>query len=67
MFETNVFSALVLAQGFIKKMVTKKSGKIVFTSSMGGFISFPYATAYCASKKPTKRSKRYARSWRNYA
>ncbi|HVI45886.1 MAG TPA: SDR family oxidoreductase [Chitinophaga sp.] len=50
MFETNVFGALELAQGFIKKFVGKKSGKIVFTSSMGGLWTVPYVAAYCSSK-----------------
>ncbi|KMQ61579.1 short-chain dehydrogenase [Chryseobacterium angstadtii] len=50
MFEINVFGALQLAQGFIKKFVEKKQGKIVFTSSMGGLWTVPYVAAYCASK-----------------
>ncbi|MFC6101294.1 SDR family oxidoreductase [Olivibacter domesticus] len=50
MFEVNVFGALELAQGFIKKFVAKKKGKIVFTSSMGGLWTVPYVAAYCASK-----------------
>ncbi|AQX51244.1 SDR family oxidoreductase [Elizabethkingia anophelis] len=50
MFDVNVFGALELAQGFIKKFVAKKSGKIVFTSSMGGLWTVPYVAAYCASK-----------------
>ncbi|CDN75948.1 SDR family oxidoreductase [Elizabethkingia anophelis] len=50
MFEVNVFGALELAQGFIKKFVAKKSGKIVFTSSMGDLWTVPYVAAYCASK-----------------
>ncbi|HWW42139.1 SDR family oxidoreductase [Pedobacter sp.] len=50
MFEVNVFGALNLAQGFIKKFVEKKAGRIVFTSSMGGLWTVPYVAAYCASK-----------------
>lgn len=51
MFDINVFGALELAQGFIKKFITNKiSGKIVFTSSMGGLWTVPYVAAYCASK-----------------
>lgn len=50
MFEVNVFGALELAQGFVKKFVAKKSGKIVFTSSMGGLWTVPFVAAYCASK-----------------
>lgn len=50
MFDVNVFGALELAQGFIKKFVQQKKGKIVFTSSMGGLWTVPYVAAYCASK-----------------
>jgi len=50
MFDVNVFGPLELAQGFIKKFVEKKQGKIVFTSSMGGLWTVPYVAAYCASK-----------------
>lgn len=50
MFDVNVFGALDLAQGFIKKFIEKKEGKIVFTSSMGGLWTVPYVAAYCASK-----------------
>jgi NAD(P)-dependent dehydrogenase (short-subunit alcohol dehydrogenase family) len=39
-FETNVFLPLVLTQGFIRNWVaSKKSAKIVFTSSMGGLFT----------------------------
>jgi short-subunit dehydrogenase len=50
MFDVNVFGSLELAQGFIKKFIEKKEGKIVFTSSMGGLWTVPYVAAYCASK-----------------
>nr|WP_295863934.1 SDR family oxidoreductase [uncultured Chitinophaga sp.] len=50
MFDVNVFGGLELAQGFIKKFVQQKKGKIVFTSSMGGLWTVPYVAAYCASK-----------------
>ncbi|QBJ85364.1 SDR family oxidoreductase [Chryseobacterium gleum] len=50
MFEVNVFGALNLAQGFIRKFVERKSGKIVFNSSMGGLWTVPYVSAYCSSK-----------------
>jgi NAD(P)-dependent dehydrogenase (short-subunit alcohol dehydrogenase family) len=39
-FETNVFAPLSLAQQFIAKFINeKRSGKIVFTSSMGGLFT----------------------------
>jgi short-subunit dehydrogenase len=50
MFEVNVFCNLELTQGFIKKMVQKGNGEIIFMSSMSGLVSFPLAGAYCASK-----------------
>lgn len=50
MFDTNFFGAIELAQGFVKKMVAKKSGKIVFNSSMVGLWTFPYVAGYCATK-----------------
>lgn len=50
MFDVNFFYSLELAQGFARKMVAKRSGKIVFTSSMGGLWTVPYGAGYCASK-----------------
>jgi short-subunit dehydrogenase len=50
MFEVNLFGALELAQGFIKKMVAKKAGKIVFTSSQAGLKTSPFCPAYASSK-----------------
>lgn len=49
-FEVNVFASLELAQGFLPKMVKKGAGKIIFTSSMGGLISVPFASIYTATK-----------------
>lgn len=50
-FETNVFAGLNLAQKFIRKFIDeKRSGKIVFTSSVLGLFSTPYLGPYCASK-----------------
>jgi short-subunit dehydrogenase len=50
MFDVNVFYALDLMQGFIRQMVEKRRGKILFMSSMSGLVGFPLAGAYCASK-----------------
>lgn len=50
MFDVNVFYNLELTQGFIRRMVEKRKGKIVFMSSMSGLVGFPLAGAYCASK-----------------
>lgn len=50
-FETNVFAGLNLAQKFIRKFVDeKRSGKIVFTSSIAGLFSTPYLGPYSATK-----------------
>ncbi|AUH33070.1 SDR family oxidoreductase [Paracoccus tegillarcae] len=49
-FETNVFAALELAQGFAKAMVTRGSGRIVWTSSVAGLVKVPFDGAYAASK-----------------
>jgi len=48
--ETNVFSNLEFAQPFIKKMVDKGRGKLVFVSSVAGLSTTPYIGAYNASK-----------------
>lgn len=48
--ETNVFSALEFAQPFIKQMVDRKAGKVVFVSSLAGLTTSPYLGAYNASK-----------------
>ncbi|MBN8848289.1 MULTISPECIES: SDR family oxidoreductase [unclassified Sphingomonas] len=49
-FETNVFAALALAQGFARKMVQRKSGRIVWTSSVAGLVKVAFDGAYAASK-----------------
>ena len=49
-FETNVFAALELAQGFGRAMVRRGSGRIVWTSSVAGLVRVPFDGAYAASK-----------------
>jgi short-subunit dehydrogenase len=49
-FETNVFCNLELTQGFVRKMVQKESGKIIFVSSMGGLTTIGLGGTYCATK-----------------
>jgi short-subunit dehydrogenase len=49
-FETNVFCSLALTQGFVRKMVQRKSGKIIFVSSMGGLATVALGGTYCATK-----------------
>ncbi|MBB6488477.1 SDR family oxidoreductase [Rhizobium lusitanum] len=49
-FEINVFGHLKLVQGIVPKMVARKSGKVVWTSSMGGILVVPFVGIYCATK-----------------
>lgn len=49
-FEVNVFASIEIAQGFIPQMVKKGKGKVIFTSSMGGLITVPFAAIYTATK-----------------
>ncbi|GAA1007289.1 SDR family oxidoreductase [Nocardiopsis tropica] len=49
-FEINVFGHLALVQAIVPKMVARKSGKVVWTSSMGGILVVPFLGAYCATK-----------------
>jgi len=49
-FETNVFAALEVAQGFARQMIRRGSGKIVWTSSVVGLVKVPWVAAYAASK-----------------
>ena len=49
-FEINVFGHMKLAQGIVPKMVARKFGKVVWTSSMGGILVIPFVGVYCATK-----------------
>lgn len=49
-FEVNVFGHLRLVQAIVPRMVARKSGKVVWTSSMGGILVVPFLGAYCATK-----------------
>jgi len=49
-FEINVFGTILLTQGFAKAMVNKKQGKIIFMSSVAGFVSDPFSGPYAATK-----------------
>lgn len=49
-FETNVFAALELAQGFARTMVKRGAGRIVWTSSVAGLVKVPFDGAYASSK-----------------
>ncbi|MDV2990688.1 MAG: 3-phenylpropionate-dihydrodiol/cinnamic acid-dihydrodiol dehydrogenase [Chroococcidiopsis sp. SAG 2025] len=49
-FETNVFGALNMMRGVLPSMRQHRSGYILNLSSVGGFVSFPGAGIYCATK-----------------
>ena len=49
-FEVNVFGTLEFVQPFARHFANKGQGKIIFTSSIAGFSTFPFLAPYCASK-----------------
>ena len=49
-FEINVFGHMRLAQAIVPKMVSRKAGKVVWMSSMGGLLVIPFVGVYCATK-----------------
>lgn len=49
-FSVNVRSAFILAKAALPEMIKRKSGKIVFVSSMWGKVGASMETAYSASK-----------------
>ncbi|RMH16527.1 MAG: SDR family NAD(P)-dependent oxidoreductase [Gammaproteobacteria bacterium] len=49
-FETNVFGTLELTQAVLRRMHQQGQGRILFNSSVLGFVSLPYRGAYNASK-----------------
>lgn len=49
-FDTNVFGSLSFSQGFIKEMMKRKSGKVIFVSSVAGFLGGSLTGAYAMSK-----------------
>jgi NAD(P)-dependent dehydrogenase (short-subunit alcohol dehydrogenase family) len=48
--EVNVIGPLQLTQGVARKMIARRSGKIVFMSSVVGILCGPFVGAYAASK-----------------
>lgn len=49
-FDINVMGHLQLVQAIVPKIVSRQSGKVVWTSSMGGILVVPFLGAYCATK-----------------
>jgi short-subunit dehydrogenase len=49
-FEVNVIGPVLLTQGIARKMIERRSGKIIFMSSVVGILSGPFVGIYGASK-----------------
>ncbi len=49
-FEVNVFGHLKLVQAIAPQMIARKSGKIVWISSIVGIVVVPFVGIYCATK-----------------
>jgi NAD(P)-dependent dehydrogenase (short-subunit alcohol dehydrogenase family) len=49
-FETNVFGAVAMIKAVLPGMRSRRSGRIVNVTSMGGFITMPGISYYCGSK-----------------
>ncbi|MCM1991426.1 SDR family NAD(P)-dependent oxidoreductase [Oceanirhabdus seepicola] len=49
-FETNVFSTLELTQLALQNMILKKSGRIIFISSLSGISPVPFLSPYSSTK-----------------
>ncbi|XP_071837091.1 retinol dehydrogenase 8-like [Apostichopus japonicus] len=50
LFQTNVFGTLRITQEVVKKMKERKSGHIIFISSIGGITPFPFTDFYIGTK-----------------
>lgn len=48
--DVNVFAAIRLTQIAIKGMIERKRGTVMYTSSIGGRIPFPFLGSYCMTK-----------------
>lgn len=48
--ETHVFGAFALTREAAKRMITRKSGSILFTASMSSLMGIPLVVAYSAAK-----------------
>ena len=49
-FETNIFGHIELINLFIPFMRKQNEGRIIFNSSVLGLVSFPFSSAYNATK-----------------
>lgn len=49
-FEVNFFGAVTVAKAVLPVMRARRRGRLIFVSSMNGFLGIPGLAAYCASK-----------------
>ncbi|XP_069490534.1 17-beta-hydroxysteroid dehydrogenase type 1 isoform X2 [Ambystoma mexicanum] len=49
-FDVNLFGTISTIQAFLPGMKSRKSGKIIVSSSVGGLQGVPFNDVYCASK-----------------
>lgn len=49
-YEVNVFGTLLLTQGFARQMVKKRSGRIIFITSISGLMANAFSGSYVSSK-----------------
>ena len=49
-FEVNVFGAVAMIKAFVPFFRQRRAGHIINITSMGGFITMPGISYYCASK-----------------
>jgi NAD(P)-dependent dehydrogenase (short-subunit alcohol dehydrogenase family) len=49
-FEVNVIGPVLLTQGIARKMIARRSGRIIFMGSVVGIVSGPFVGIYGASK-----------------
>lgn len=50
MIDLNIKVPAVLTHHFVKKMIARKKGGVIYTASMLGFMGTPYASTYAGSK-----------------
>jgi len=53
-FDVNLIGPILLTQGFARKMIERKEGRIVFVSSISGMMVNPFSGPYSASKYATE-------------
>lgn len=49
-FDTNVFGLMAVTRAFLPKMLSRRKGRVLNVSSIGGRVTFPFFGAYSATK-----------------